>query len=293
MPENVLQHRISNLLHSAGLLAAMVGVLAGVGWLLAGGTGAWLAVAAAAAFAGLAPQISAARLLRAQGARPLHPAEVPGLFQAMDVLSARAGLERPPRLFVTPLPVPQAMALEGAEGAAIAISPALLRLTPREVIAVLAHELAHLQHHDLRLLRLVGTIQRLTGSMSTFGLVLTLLNLPLVLLGVEHLPWLGVAALLVAPQVVGLLSLALSRSREHDADAGAVALTGDPLALASGLAKIEAAAQGPWWAQMFRVDLPDAARSHPRTEERVARLRSMAQLTRSGPTGRAHGPVLR
>ncbi len=158
------------------------------------------------------------------------------------------------------------------------MSPALLRgLAPREVIGVLAHEMSHLQNGDLGVMRLGETVRRLTRSMTTIGMFLLFLNLPLMLLGAVHVPWLAVLVLVLAPWAVGALSLALSRSRELDADLGAVNLTGDPTSLASGLTKIEAYSRGPWWMAMFQMDIPDSLRTHPRTEERVARLMEMAE----------------
>lgn len=260
----------------------MGALLALVGWTLGGEVGVWVAIGGVALLAWLAPAGSG--WLRASGARTLERRHAPWLHDAVATLGERAGLPAP-RLALVPIPGPQALATGVGEDATIAVSPDLLRmLPPDEVVAVVAHEMSHLRNGDLKLLRLSETVRRTTKTMSTFGLILLVLNLPLVLLGEASLPWLGVALLLLAPRLVSLLSLALSRAREHGADAGAVELTGDPLALARALRRIEAAHRGPWWARMFTVEPPASWRSHPPTEQRVARLARVAQKASMPPS---------
>jgi heat shock protein HtpX len=279
----ITRHRIANLLRSALLLGAMAVVLALVGWLLGGAVGVLWTIGLAALLAIFAPSVAPERLMRAQGARPLHPLESPGLHRAVEALAEKAGVE-PPRLYLVPMPVPQAFATTSEGRSALGLSPSLLSfLSPREVVAVLAHELSHVRHRDLWVMRLAETVRRMTRSLSMIGLFLVFLNLPLLLLAGTHVPWLAVAVLVVAPWAVGMLSLALSRSRELDADLGAVALTGEPLALASALAKIEAASRGPWWMRLFALDLPESLRTHPSTALRVARLREMARAGGTEP----------
>lgn len=252
----------------------MGALLALVGWTLGGQVGVWIALGGAALMAWLAP--AGTGWLEARGARPLPAHHARWLHDAVARLAERAGIPTP-RLVLMPVPGPHALATGEGRDATIAVSPGLLRLLPPdEVVAVVAHEMSHLRHGDIALLRLSETVRRTTKTMSTFGLILLVLNLPLVLFGGASLPWLGVALLLLAPRVVSLLSLALSRAREHAADAGAVALTGDPLALARALRRIEAAHRGPWWARMFTVEPPASWRSHPPTEQRVARLSRVA-----------------
>lgn len=271
-------------MRSALLLGAMAAVLGLVGWLLGGAMGVLWTAVFAVVLALLAPSVSPERLMRAQGARPLHPLESPDLHRAVHALAEKAGVE-PPTLYLVPLPVPQAFATTSQGRSALGVSPALLSfLSRREVLGVLAHELSHLRHRDLWVMRLAETVGRMTRTLSMIGLFLVFLNLPLILLAGTHVPWLAVLALVFAPWAVGMLSLALSRSRELDADVGAVSLTGDPLALASALSKIEAASRGPWWMRLFTVEIPESLRTHPSTALRVARLREMADA--GGPPRR-------
>jgi heat shock protein HtpX len=277
----------------AGLLArplllviAMIAVLAAVGWLLAGAEGVVWSLALAALLLVLMPTTSPDRLLRVHGARALHPLEAPALFEAVRTLARRAGLAEAPAVYLLPGPTPQALTSHSEEGASLGVSQGLLRLlSPREVVAVLAHELSHLERRDLGILRIAEVVQRVTRTMSLVGLVFLLLSLPLALLGDVEVPFAGVLFLVAAPWVVGMLALALSRSRELDADLGAVALTGDPLALASALTKIEAAAQRSPLARLLVV--PSVFRTHPRTDERVKRLLAMAEAAtpRTSPSG--------
>ncbi len=281
-----MRDQLGNRIRSGLLLVAMGALLALVGWTLGGEVGVWVALGGAALMAWLSPAGSG--WLSARGARALTLAEAPWLHAAVQTLAERAGIPTP-RLALLPIPGPQALATGEGRDATIAVSPSLLRmLPPDEVVAVVAHEMSHLRHGDLTLLRLSETVRRTTATMSTFGLILLVLNLPLVLFGGASLPWIGVALLLFAPRVVSLLSLALSRAREHGADAGAVELTGDPLALARALRRIEAAHRGPWWARMFTIEPPASWRSHPPTEQRVARLARVAQRPSMAPP--APGP---
>jgi heat shock protein HtpX len=96
--------------------------------------------------------------------------------------------------------------------------------------------------------------------------------------GVTNLPWLLVPLLLFAPQLTTLLQLALSRAREYEADLDAAGLTGDPAGLASALIKLERVQRGPWEQILMpgvRLPEPSLLRTHPPTEERVARLREL------------------
>ena len=92
------------------------------------------------------------------------------------------------------------------------------------------------------------------------------------------MPWLAVLVLLAAPTVGGLLQMALSRTREFDADLGAAMLTGDPDGLASALQKLERV-QGRRWENMFlpggRTPDPSVLRTHPLTADRIARLKAL------------------
>jgi heat shock protein HtpX len=133
---------------------------------------------------------------------------------------------------------------------------------------------------------LADIVSQLTSLLATVAVFTLALSLPLVLLGRIDIPLLGLLLLLFAPSVSTILQLALSRSREFDADLGAAELTGDPAGLASALNKIERY-QGQWLERMLwpgRGDPdPSLLRSHPDTKERILRLLDLNTNTGQEP----------
>jgi heat shock protein HtpX len=230
-------------------------------------------------------------------ARQVGSREAPGLYRLLDVLSQRAGLERAPQLYYLPSSVVNAFATGHRDDAVILVSDGLLRrLDWRELAAVLAHELAHIAHGDIRVMAFADLVSRITGVLSLLGQILLLLALPALLLGVAGLPWIPILVLLAAPTLSALAQLALSRSREHEADRRAVELSGDPMALASALVKFEQAGR-PYWEQLLmpgrRAPEPSLLRTHPPTAERVRRLMDLVPKDATGlPSGSPlHFPV--
>jgi heat shock protein HtpX len=191
-----------------------------------------------------------------------------------------------------------AFAVGRRDNAAIAITDALARnLSPRELAGVLAHEMSHIAHEDVKVMALADMVSRFTSVMSTVGLLSLLLNLgSFAGGGEEQVPWLGVLVLLAAPTIGGLLQVALSRTREFDADLGAAILTGDPDGLASALNRLEKA-QGRMWEGMVlpggRIPDPSILRTHPPTAARVARLMALKAGGGVPPAPRAsRGPLV-
>lgn len=269
------RHQWLNWLQSVMLLAGL-GLLAAVtGSLLAGLDGMLLAAGAALLLLLMEPSAGAAAFRYVFGAVPLYPSQAPELYALTREIAHRAGLSRPPMLHLIPSRQLQAMAGGGRDSPAIALTTGLLTsLPPREVAGVLAHEVAHLRHGDLRVMRLAAAAATLTrgmGLMGTMLLMLWLLALPAA--GVAPSP-LAILLLVVAPTMGDLLTLSLSRRREFLADAGAVELTGDPAGLVAALVRLErrqgddwerlATRSGAWWLRWLRT--------HPTIRERVARL---------------------
>lgn len=281
------RHRLRNLAQSALLLAGMglivwlvVGWLAGPGWTLA-------LVAATLAGLALAPSVPRRLLLSAYHARPLAAWEFPRGAALVEALAGRAGLPHPPELWYVPSRLPNAFAIGSPGDSVICISDGLLRLLgPRELAAVLAHEMAHIAHRDLWVMGLADGLTRLVSIASWAGMLLLIVYLPLVLAGVAEFPWHVPLVLIFAPTLMALLQLALSRNREFDADLGAVTLTGDPAALASALTKLEARG-GRMWEEILlpgrRIPDPSLLRTHPQATERIERLRELAQPKQPQP----------
>jgi heat shock protein HtpX len=225
------RHKRRNLLQSVLLTLGMVGLLALCGWLLFGAEGiVGLGLGAVFALA-MAPRVSPRMVLRLYSAQPLMPEQLPAVFDVLARLTERAGLARIPRLYYVRSALLNAFAVGGPNDAAIALTDGMLRhLDLRELAGVLAHEISHIRNRDLWLMNLADLAGRLTRVMSLLGIGLLIVGLPLWLSGAAELPWLPVPLLLFAPQLTMLLQLALSRSREFDADLDAAGLTGDPAA---------------------------------------------------------------
>ena len=276
------RHKLRNVMQSALLLGGMIALMGLCGWLLFGPDGVLgLGLGAALALA-FAPQVSPAMVLRLYQARELTPDRVPAVFAVLARLTERAGLPRMPRLYYIPSAMLNAFAVGGREDAVIAITDGMLRrLDLRELTGVLAHEVSHIRNRDLWLMNLADLAGRMTRMMTLLGFALVIVSLPLWLSGAAGPPWLLILLLLFAPQLTMLLQLALSRAREFDADLDAAGLTGDPGGLASALAKLERYGRGVWERILMpgrQLPEPSLLRSHPPTEERIARLAALTGM---------------
>ncbi len=280
------KHRLLNTVHTWLLAGGSLALLAVTAWAFGGITGVIYATIAGVISMLIARRVSPQMVLTMYKAQPVSRAAFPEGVDIVEELGRRAGLPVPPRLHVVPSKMMNAFAVGRRDDSAIAITDALAqRLTLRELAGVLAHEVSHIAHEDVKVMAFADMVARFTSLMSTVGLLSLFLNLGGWLGGMrEAVPWLAVIVLIAAPTVGGLLQLALSRTREFDADLGAALLTGDPDGLASALTKLERA-QGKLWEGMMlpgsRLPDPSVLRSHPPTADRVARL--MALKTGIGP----------
>jgi heat shock protein HtpX len=269
-------HRFRNALQSLLLAGSMGGLCAYLAWLLGGAPMAAGAAAAVLLLYFLNPALSPRLVLRLFRGRALALPEAPELYAAVAELARRAELPAVPRLYYLPTDVMNAFTTGTARDAAIALSDGLLRrLSLRELVGVLAHEITHVRNRDIRLMGFADLVARLTSVLSSAGLLLLFVNMPLLLFTGAGIPWLPVLLLLAAPSISALVQLALSRSREYEADLGAVALTGDPVGLAAALGKMERY-QGRVLEQILlpgqRLPDPSLLRTHPPTGERIRRL---------------------
>ena len=267
--------------HSLLLLAAMLVLFMLLGRVLFGPGGGILLLFGMLLLIAFMPRASAWLTLRLYRAELLSPAQAPGLFHMVDTLRRRAGLEQMPMLFLVPSSTPNAFAMLHGERTLIAVTDGLIRLLDRRQLAgVLAHEISHIRHGDLYVMQLADLLTRLTATLADIGWLTLLLWLPFSLLAGMSMPWFAVLLLLVAPVLSSLLQLALSRTREFDADLGAVELTGDAEGLAVALLRIEQGAT-PWWQWLLlpgrQRAAPSLLRTHPLVSERVQRLREVAQ----------------
>lgn len=274
------RHAATNRRHTALLILALLGIGAAAGGLLFGATGVWIALAACLLALLFEPVALWRWTLTLYRARPLPPAAAPLLWQLTDELARRAGLEQTPQLYYVPSALVNAFAVGNRKQAAIALTDGLLRtLDRRELAGVLAHEIAHIAHDDLRVMGLADYVSRLTALLAFVGQVIVLVSLPWWLTGQIELNWPGLLFLIFSPQLALLAQLGLSRVREFDADRRAAELTGDPAGLAAALAKLEKIARGwrRWLLPGWGNPEPSWLRTHPATEDRIARLLEMAQ----------------
>lgn len=269
-------HKRRNVVHSVALVAGLAGLLCLTSWLIWGidiALGVLGGVIVAVAFR---PAIPPSAIMSLYGARPLGPHAVPELSRIIVLLAQRADLSNVPGLYYLPSTTLNAFAVGSRSKAVVCMTDGLLRrLELRELAGVLAHEISHIRNNDLRIMGLADLLTRSTTIMSYVGIFLLVLNLPLILTGAAHVPWLAVLLLIFAPTLGSLLQLGLSRAREYDADLDAAGLTGDPVGLARALEKLERY-QGRFWEELImpgrRIPEPSLVRTHPPTEDRIRRL---------------------
>ena len=229
----------------------------------------------------LGKRISMEGLLRFYRARPLRPEELPRLHAANVELSRRAGLARPPRLFYVPHQMLNAFALGDRHGTGVALTYGLLqRLTERELIGVLGHEIAHIHNGDIDTNRYLLAGRQLIGAFQLMGQLLLYYNLYLTVFRGYTVYLELMLLLLAAPFFSVLLQFAFSRRREYAADLTGAYLAQDPEGLIDalqhihryqqyGLPELNRDGRRAWYARWLTT--------HPPLEQRVRRLRDYAR----------------
>lgn len=273
-------HDLRNRLHSLLLLTSMMLLLVFLGWLIAGRQGIIWAIVLGGLSLFFGGRASPQLVLRMYRARPLTAQEAPQLYQIVQELARRANLSYVPTLYYIPTRMLNAFAVGSQRNAAIGVTDGILRsLNLRELTGVLAHEMSHIRNNDMRSMTIADVVTRITNLFSTFGKFLLFLNFPLILMGSYTVSWWAIVLLIFAPMLSGLLQLALSRTREFDADLDAVQLTHDPAGLMSALQKLENHATSLWQQVLMPgrgVPDPSIFRTHPHTKDRIARLQELS-----------------
>lgn len=279
---------MNNEVKTYALMAAIIALFVVIGGLIGGKGGMLLALLFGGALNFYAYWNSADMVLKMYQAQEVSPHNAPDLYQMVAELASFANLPMP-KVYVINEDQPNAFATgRNPENAAVAFTTGIMRaLSYAELRGVAAHELSHVKHRDI----LLSTI-----SATVAGAISAVANMAM---------WFGVrdengnrnwlAGLLIgifAPLAAAVIQMAISRSREYMADQGAAELTNDPLALASGLRKIENIARGvplntaeehPATAQMMIINPLSRSGSdnlfstHPSTANRILRLEDMAR----------------
>jgi heat shock protein HtpX len=271
--------RFINMMQSAVIILLMCGIMASLGILIGGIEGLIWALALGLFIFILSPRFSPALMLRMYRASAIPAGEAAELYAITAQLASKAGIAKVPVLFYIPSRIMNAFSVGNREDSAIALTDGLLRaLDWNEMTGVLAHEMSHIGRDDLKIMGLADSLTRFTLFMANIGMLLLIIYLPLFFIAGVQVPFLLILIMIFAPRLSILLQLALSRTREFDADLNAVKITGDPTGLASALKKIDTYSPSVWDALIMpgrKVPAPSVLRTHPQTDKRVERLLKM------------------
>ena len=277
----LLKHKIINTIQSWLLVIAMMITLGVLGWLLGGITFALYAILLVIVIYLFNYKVSPYLILKMYRTKKISYSQAPNLYKILFLLAKRADLANIPKLYYLPSDMMNAFTV-GTEGnSVIALSDGLLRrLSQREIAAILAHEISHIVNGDVKIMRFADFTSYLTNILSIVGQILLIINLPLYFFATDTISWLLILGLILAPIITSLLQLALSRTREYNADLGATQLLGDPIILAVALTKL-----GSYQTKILTqlalpghyIPEPSLLRTHPSIKNRVARLLELRQ----------------
>lgn len=285
---------MSGYIRTAMLLVALTALFMAAGWLLGGQGGMMIALLVAVGMNLFAYWNADKMVLRMHNAREVDARTAPDFYNLVAQLAEQAKLPMP-KVYLIETDQPNAFATgRNPQNAAVAATTGLLRrLSAEEVAGVMAHELAHVRNRDTLIMTITATIAGALSMLANFGLFFgggDNRNNPLGFIGV-------ILTVILAPLAAMLVQMAISRSREYEADRVGAEICGRPLWLASALEKIEAfakridygaAERNPATAHMFIINplhahaVDSLFSTHPATANRVAALRRMAGAPAEG-----------
>jgi len=285
-------HGHRNGLKTAALLGLLTSLILLVGYWFGGTSGLVIAVFVSLAMNAATYFWSDKIALRTMGAQPVTEAQMPQLYAMVRDLSSQAG-QPMPRLYVSPTPQPNAFATgRNPQNAAVCVTEGILGiLTPRELRGVIGHELSHVYNRDILISSVAAALAGIITMLAQLAWFI-----PFGRSDDDDGPgMLGVLMMMIlGPLAAAVIQMAISRSREYQADESGARLTSDPQALADALRKIHAGTQRlplPADGQLastahLMIDNPfrggglrNLFSTHPPMEERVARLEAMARNT--------------
>lgn len=278
-----------NTMRTGLLMAALMGLFLAAGYLLGREQGMLIAFIIAAGMNLFAYWNADKMVLRMHGARQIGPQDAPEFYGLIEELSRNAGLPMP-KVYIMDNPQPNAFATgRNPQNAAVAATTGLLNLLDRdEVAGVMAHELAHIGHRDTLVMTMTATIAGAISMLANFGMFFGSHR------GRDNsLGAIGtILMIFLAPVAAMLVQMAISRTREYGADRGGAEISGQPLALASALAKISGMAHrienptaeaNPASAPLFIINPLSGQRmdglfsTHPDPRNRIEALQRMAR----------------
>src|ERR687887_275066 len=282
------------------LIAALGGLFVGLGALFGGRSGALIALVFAFAFNFAMYWFSDRIAILSSRSKPVSEGEAPELYGIVRELTQSKGMPMP-KIYISDMPQPNAFATgRNPEHAAVSVTRGLLQVVDeRELRGVLAHEISHVANRDI----LISSIAAAIGTAITWIAYMAFWFGGSDDAGGGH-PLGGLLAVLLAPLAAGIIQMAVSRSREYQADESGALTSHDPEALASALRKIDAyvrktppATMSPSQAHLFIMNpfsgkstgmmLANLFSTHPPTEQRVARLEQIREDMRR------HGEAVR
>jgi heat shock protein HtpX len=274
---------------TAVLLAALTALFLGIGYLIGGQAGMLIALVLALGTNLFAYWNSDKVVLGLYGAKPANPANAPTLIGLVEQLADRAGLPKP-KIYLIESEQPNAFATgRDPNHASVCATTGLLRaLTPEQMAGVLAHELAHVKHRDTLIMTITATVAGAISMLAHFAFFFGG--------GRDNRNnWLGaigpLLAMILGPIAAMLVQMAVSRSREYEADRLGANICGHPLWLASALRRLgelsgrivnQQAEAHPASAHLFIVNplhgqgFSTLFSTHPSLERRIARLEALA-----------------
>lgn len=281
--------KMVNALRTGVLLAALTAIFMAVGYLVGGQAGMFIALIFAGGMNVFAYWNSDQMVLRMQNARPVDRQRAPDLYALVEKLAGRAGIPMP-KVYVIEADQPNAFATgRDPQHAAVAVSSGLLRILQEDELAgVISHELGHIRSRDTLTMTITATFAGAISMLAQFAMFGAMFGG-----NRQNGNALGsLLAAILAPIAAALVQMAISRTREYEADRDGAEICGDPLALASALEKIEGyarriqnpyAERTPATAHMFIINplsgksMDNLFATHPATQNRIAALQSLAQ----------------
>ncbi len=277
-----------NTLKTAFLLTLLTGLFLFIGGMLGGKAGMTIAFTFALLMNFGSYFFSDKIALSMYRAKEVTKEEAPELYEIVEFLTQRANLPMP-KLYIIPQEAPNAFATgRNPSHSAVAVTEGALRLLSKEeLMGVLGHELGHIKHRDILISTIASTIA------STIMFVADMIKWAAIFGGLgrddeDSNPIVLIAMAIIAPFAAMLIQLAISRSREYDADKAGAEYSGNPLFLANALEKLDAYARNlpfrgsPATENLFIVNpfkgknFMSLFSTHPPIEERIKRLKDMA-----------------